>query len=64
MYSNMLKTNKSYDYINPETHRAKDLSCRILLDGYSNGIDFHRKQTAKILQKYISTDKLSRQDYF
>ncbi len=64
IYSKMLKPNKAFDYINPETKREKDLSCRILLDGYSNGIDFHRKQTAKILNKYISTDKLSRQNYF
>ncbi|MDB3938714.1 hypothetical protein N9369_01195 [Candidatus Pelagibacter sp.] len=64
IYSSMLKTNKSFDYVNPEVLRSKDLSCRILLEGYSNGIDFHRKETAKILSKYISTDKLSREDYF
>lgn len=64
MYSKMLKTNKGFDYVNPESHREKELSCRILLDGYSNGIDFHRKETAKILNKYISTNKLNRSDYF
>ena len=46
----MLKSNKSYDYINPETHRTKDLSCRILLDGYSNGIDFHRNKQLKFFK--------------
>ena len=57
MYSKMLGSNKSFDYVNPEAYRPKDLSCRILLDGYSNGIDFHRKETAKILNKYISLNK-------
>jgi len=64
IYSQMLKTNKSFDYVNPESIRSNDFTCRILLDGYSNGIDFHRKETAKILKKYISTNKLSRSDYF
>ncbi len=63
-YGKMLGNNKAYDYINPEAKRTNDLSCRILLNGYSNGIDFHRKETAKILNKYISTNKLSREDYF
>lgn len=64
LYSKMLKTAKSFDYVNPESIRTKDLSCRILLDGYSNGIDFHRKETAKILSNYVSTNKLSRKEYF
>lgn len=63
-YNQILTSNKSFDYINPEVPRNKSLSCRILLEGYSNGIDFHRNQTAKILKKYISTNKLDRKDYF
>lgn len=64
IYSKMLSGNKGFDYINPEAHRSNNLSCRILLEGYSNGIDFHRNETAKILNKYISLNKLNRQDYF
>ena len=60
----MLKSIKSFEYINPESKRSKDLSCRIWTDGYSKGIAYHRKQTAKILSNYISTDKLNRHDYF
>ena len=65
IYSKMLKNTKSSEYIDPESSRKQDLSCRILSDGYrSKGISFHRKETAKILSKYISTNKLSRKDYF
>lgn len=64
LYSKMLKSIKSFEYINPESKRSKDLSCRIWTDGYSKGIAYHRKQTSKILSDYISTDKLSRNDYF
>ena len=48
-YSKMLKSIKSFEYINPESKRSKDLSCRIWTDGYSKGIAYHRKQTSKIL---------------
>ena len=34
------------------------------LHGYSNGIEFHRKKTAKILSKYLLTNKLNRKDFF
>ena len=44
----MLGNNKSFDCVNPQARRTQDLSCRILLNGYSNGIDFHRKETARI----------------
>ena len=64
LYGKILGNNKSFDYVNPQARRTQDLSCRILLNGYSNGIDFHRKETARILSKYISTKKLSRKDYF
>ena len=65
IYSTMLNNTKSSEYIDPESSRKQDLSCRISSDGYrSKGISFHRKETAKILSKYISTNKLSRKDYF
>lgn len=64
LYSKMLKSIKSFEYINPEVKRLKDLSCRIWTDGYSKGISYHRKQTSKILSNYISTDKINRHDYF
>lgn len=65
IYSTMLNNTKSSEYIDPESSRKQDLSCRISSDGYrSKGISFHRRETAKILSKYISTNKLSRKDYF
>ena len=63
-YSKMLNSTKAFEYINPESSRTQDLSCRFLSDGYSSGIDFHRKETAKILNKFISTKKIDRKDYF
>ena len=41
-----------------------DLSCRMTLSGYSKGVEFHRQETAKILSKYLLTNKLNRKDYF
>ena len=60
----MLKSPKSNDFVIPGTNRKQDLSCRILLNAYSNGINFHRKETAKIFSNHLSTNKLSRKDYF
>ena len=65
IYSKMLNSTKGFEYINPESSRIKDLSCRILSKGYrANGISFHRNETARILNKYISTNKLNRKEYF
>jgi hypothetical protein len=64
IFSKMLKSPKSNDFVIPNTNRTQDLSCRILLNAYNNGINFHRKETAKIFNNYLSTDKLSRKDYF
>jgi len=63
IYQRMLKSIKSEDFINPKVNRTKNLSCRMSINGYSNGIEFHRKETAKILNKYISTNKINRKIY-
>lgn len=64
LYSKQLKSIKSYEYINPEKKRSKDISCRIQSDGYSEAIAYHRNQTSIIFKDYISTKKLNREDYF
>ena len=64
IFSKMLNNDKIQDYISPTSNRLQDVSCRISLNGYSGGVDFHRKQTAEILKKYVSTNKISRKKYF
>ena len=64
LYSKLLKNIKKEDFVAPSLLRQKDLSCRMSLNGYSNGVEFHRKETAKILRKYLSTNKISRKNYF
>ena len=63
-YSKKLKSIKSYEYINPEKERMKNISCRIWSDGYNKAIAYHRNQTKIIFKDYISTKKLDRKDYF
>ncbi len=64
MFSKMLKSTKSNDFLIPSKNRTQDLSCRFLLNAYSNGINFHRNETAKIFNNDVSINKLSRKDYF
>ena len=64
IYSKMLKSTKEDEYINPSINRSHDLSCRMTLSGYSKGVKFHRQETAKILNKYLLTNKINRKDYF
>lgn len=64
IFSKMLKSTKSNDFVIPSKNRTQDLSCRILLNSYSNGINFHREETAKIFSNKLSTNKLIRKDYF
>lgn len=64
LYSKFLKSYKKSDFTIPSYKRYRDLSCRMSLNGYSNGINFHRAETSKILANYLSTDKLNRDKYF
>ncbi len=64
LYSMMLQNTKIEDFIRPSLNRKKDVSCRISLDGYSSGINFHRTLASKILKEYLSTNKLNRKEYF
>ena len=64
LFSKFLKSNKKSDFTIPEYKRSRDLSCRMSLEGYSNGIKFHRVETSKILANYLSTNKLNRDKYF
>lgn len=63
IYSRLLKNIRREDFFAPSSLRLNDISCRMSLNGYSKGIEFHRKQTIKILEKYLSTIKLSRKKY-
>ena len=64
IFSKRLNDVNANEYIRPSLNRKKNLSCRMSLHGYSNGIEFHRKKTAKILSKYLLTNKLNRKDFF
>ncbi len=64
VFSKMLKNTEINEYIEPGINRTQDLSCRMSLNGYSKGVEFHRKKTAKILNKYLKTNKLNRKDFF
>jgi len=64
IYSKMLKSIKDDEYIHPGINRSQNLSCRMALSGYSKGVEFHREETAKILSKYLLTNRLNRKDYF
>ncbi|MBD1109343.1 hypothetical protein IDH26_04500 [Pelagibacterales bacterium SAG-MED50] len=64
IFNKIMKIPKSYDFVTPSINRKQDLSCRILLNKYSNGINFHREETAKILSNQLSTNKINRKDYF
>ena len=64
IFSKMLKSPLSNEFTTPGLNRKRDSSCRILLTGYSKGIEFHRKETARILSNHLLINKLSRKDYF
>ena len=59
-----IKPTKIEDFYPVDECRDIDVSCRMLVSGYSNSIEFHRKKTKSILKKYLSTEKLSRDLYF
>ncbi len=64
IFSKMIKNPKIKDFISPGKNRTQDLSCRISINGYSKGVEYHRQETAKILNNHLLTNKLSRKDYF
>jgi hypothetical protein len=59
----MLNHTVENDFTEPR-NKLIDVSCRMSLNGYSGGVEFHRQKTAKILKKYLSTSKLNRGAYF
>ena len=64
VFSKMLNEININEYKKPGLHRTQNLSCRMSLNGYSKGVEFHRKKTAKILSEYLLTNKLNRKDFF
>jgi len=63
IFEKMLTSVNSNNFVTPG-ERLKDVSCRMSLNGYSKGVEFHRQETAEILNKYLLTNKLNRDRYF
>ena len=63
IFKRLLGNISNNDFIHPSADRYQNVSCRMSIDGYSNGINFHRKETAKILHQHLHTNKISRKKY-
>ena len=61
---NFIHPTRIEDFHPASAYREGDVSCRMLVSGYSDPIEFHRNKTKSILEKYLSTEKLPRDSYF
>ena len=64
IFSKMLNEININEYKKPKVNRTQNLSCRMTLNGYSKGVEFHRQETAKILSEYLLTNKLIEKIFF
>ena len=64
LYCELIKYHsKDHPFVKPDLNKKINLSCRLSVDNYSNGINYHRKEISKITSKYNACNLISRKNY-